>query len=197
MDEFKKSTLSGRVDALFARLIKEAKALKFDSLPFISRRQYCIVCGILRFDQDPSGLTCGSERCLCELEKEFEELNEDATAYHDLAKTAGLIKKDGTINGCDLEGMIEDHNKMLKTLKEIAGMLEIEISDYIEGLCDEVSLKLKAEAKDSEKMRETLKEIAKDLNSEEGDSIEDFCDEIETEVASLRAAIERLGNEKI
>jgi len=156
MDEPKPLTFSDRLEILFGKirkkeemllrvkevLAKESKELKKDLPAMISKRFSCIICGLPRLDQDVTGMTCGNPACYHELEKKFIKLEEDSETLHDLAKTAGLLKKDGEFNALELEGRIEDKTKMAETIAEIAKMIGVNPSQSIEALCEAVKVEI-------------------------------------------------------
>lgn len=131
MDELQEEetmTLSGRIETIFSLLGKNFRRelgrwSGFCGSDFISKRQFCLICGLPRFDQDVSGMTCGNQRCLCELKSKFERLEENSAkmldTLEDIAKILDLKIGDSVEKLCeDIKNEIQKIRDALEAIEK-------------------------------------------------------------------------------
>lgn len=122
--------------------VKRTNQIESDSY-FLPGRLFCLICGQIRLDKDPTGLTCGDVRCLVGISRKFEKLSEYSESLKSLAKTAGLGENtaDASIV-LKIEGKIEDAVTMRTALEDIARMLGLDVLENIEDLCNSIKVEL-------------------------------------------------------
>ncbi len=108
---------------------------------FLSKKEFCTICGCMRFDQDATGLTCGNERCLKAFEDYLKGLEADSQALKGLIKTAGLSEDSGDAV-LKIEGILEDKWQAKETIIEIAKLLGIDTEQSIEELCEKITTEI-------------------------------------------------------
>ncbi len=117
-------TLAERIDQVIdkmrAPIIVERRHDSGFGYP-LSPRLFCIICGLRRFDPDPTGLTCGQIGCLSRLKEKIDEAN---VVKAERAEIEELVNEISDIVGIDHKKYGQDLTALLTAIRDIIEGIE-------------------------------------------------------------------------
>jgi len=108
----------GNISGIVERMIDDIRQREF-CYPF-SPERHCIVCGAFRLEPDPTGLTCGEDKCLALLWREFSKLETEIETINGILeeKTAKARELDDFLRKIALWFGIDTQGKEIQEILE-------------------------------------------------------------------------------